>query len=164
MTIKVFQLITVIFMGVQLGVSCAHFMQMPGKLSLPLDCYILGQNQVISYRVKLAFIEFSALICTALAAILLRRHKKVLGLTLVGLGCMLLMWLIWAFFIQPINQQIDGWTPINAPKNWSDLRYQWHIYHLFRLGIAALGMLALTASLLVSKAKPTTNSEQRDLA
>lgn len=111
----------------------------------------------------MAFIEFPALICTALAAILIRHHKKVLELTLVGLGCMLLMWLIWAFFIQPINQQISGWTPINAPSNWSGLRYQWHIYHLVRLGIAALRMLALTASLFVSKAKPTTNSEQRDL-
>lgn len=59
MILRLFQVLAVILMGVQLGVSYAHFMQMPGKLGLPLDCYILVQNQVISYRVKLAFIEYS---------------------------------------------------------------------------------------------------------
>ncbi len=48
MTLKLFQVLAVILMAVQLGVSYAHFMQMPGKLGLPLDCYILVQNQVIS--------------------------------------------------------------------------------------------------------------------
>jgi hypothetical protein len=51
MMLKLFQFLAVVLMGVQLGVSYAHFMQMPGKLALPLDCYILVQNQVISYRV-----------------------------------------------------------------------------------------------------------------
>ena len=49
MVVKLFQVLAVVLMGVQLGVSYAHFMQMPGKLALPLDCYILVKNQVISY-------------------------------------------------------------------------------------------------------------------
>jgi hypothetical protein len=61
------------------------------------------------------------------------------------------MWMIWAIFIQPINQQIDHWTVTTTPQNWSDLRYQWHFYHLLRLGLAAVGMAALTLSLLVNK-------------
>ncbi|MDM9580337.1 DUF1772 domain-containing protein [Nostoc sp. GT001] len=83
--------------------------------------------------------------------ILIRRQRKSFWLTLVGLVCMILMWLIWALFIQPINQQIDTWTPVNAPSNWADLRYQWPFYHLVHLGIASLGMLALTLSLLLAK-------------
>lgn len=155
MALKFFQLLAVILMGVQLGVSYAHFMQMPGKLSLPLDCYILVQNLVISYKIKLAFIEIPSLVCAALATILIRRQRKSFWFTLVGLVCMILMWLVWALFIQPINQQVDTWTPVTAPTNWTDLRYQWHFYHLVRLGIALLGMVALTSSLLVGKAKST---------
>lgn len=68
-------------MGVQLGVSYAHFMQMPGKLALPLDCYILVQNQVISYRVKLAFIEIPSIISAVAAATLIRDHRKTFWLT-----------------------------------------------------------------------------------
>lgn len=49
MALRLVQFLAVVLMGVQLGVSYAHFRQMPGKLSLPLDCYILVQNQVISY-------------------------------------------------------------------------------------------------------------------
>ena len=153
MALRLVQFLAVVLMGVQLGVSYAHFMQMPGKLSLPLDCYILVQNQVISYRVKLAFIEIPSLVSTALATILIRCQRSVFWLTLIGLVCMILMWLVWALFIQPINQQIDGWTPATAPSNWTDLRYQWHFYHLVRLGIASLGMAALTLSLLVGRAK-----------
>ncbi|WGV23965.1 DUF1772 domain-containing protein [Halotia branconii] len=153
MALKVFQLLAVILMGVQLGVSYAHFMQMPGKLSLPLDCYILVQNQVISYKVKLSFIEIPSLISAGLATILIRRQRKSFWLTLVGLACMILMLIVWALFIQPLNQQIDNWTLLTAPTNWSTLRYQWHFYHLIRLGISFIGMAALTASLLFDKAK-----------
>ena len=108
-------------MGVQLGVSYAHFMQMPGKLALPLDCYILVQNQVISYRVKLAFIEIPSLFSSALATILIRRQRKAFWLTLIGLFCIVLIWVVWIVFIQPINQQIDVWTSTNAPSNWTDI-------------------------------------------
>ncbi|MBE9051046.1 DUF1772 domain-containing protein [Nostocales cyanobacterium LEGE 11386] len=153
MALSFFQMLAVVLMGVQLGVSYAHFMQIPGKLSLPIDCYILVQNQVISYKVKLAFIEIPSFVSAILATVLIRRQQKSFWLTLVGLVCMILMLVVWAVFIQPINQQIDNWTPLTAPSNWSTLRYQWHFYHLLRLAIASLGMVALTSSLLVDKAK-----------
>jgi Domain of unknown function (DUF1772) len=153
MLLRLFQVLVVILMGVQLGVSYAHFMQMPGKLSLPLDCYILVQNQVISYRVKLAFIEIPSIISAVAATVLLRNHRKAFWLNLIGAVSIVLMWAIWAIFIQPINQQIDGWTVTNFPRNWSDIRYQWHFYHLIRLVIALIGMVALTLSLLVDRVK-----------
>ncbi|MBD2648294.1 MULTISPECIES: anthrone oxygenase family protein [Nostoc] len=105
-------------------------------MSLPLDCHILVQNQVISYKIKLAFIEIPSVVFAMLATLLIRPQRKSFWLTLVGLVCMILMWLIWALFIQPINQQIDTWIPVNAPSNWAELRYQWHFYHLVHLGIA----------------------------
>jgi hypothetical protein len=156
MILRLFQVLAVILMGVQLGVSYAHFMQMPGKLGLPLDCYILVQNQVISYRVKLAFIEIPSIISAVAATVLLRNHRKAFWLALIGSVSIVLMWAIWAIFIQPINQQIDGWTVTNFPRNWSDIRYQWHFYHLIRLGIAVLGMIALTFSLSVDRVKPAS--------
>ena len=149
MILRLLQLLAVVLMGVQLGVSYAHFMQMSGKLALPLDCYILVQNQVISYRVKLAFIEIPSVISATATTILIRNHRKAFWLTLIGATCMVLMWVIWVAFIQPINQQIDVWSTTTAPSNWTDIRYQWHFYHLIRLFIAAVGMVALTLSLLV---------------
>jgi hypothetical protein len=156
MALRVFQFLAVVLMGVQLGVSYAHFMQMPGKLALPLDCYILVQNQVISYRVKLGFVEIPATISAIAATILVRRQRNAFWLTLIGAVCMILMWLVWAVLIQPINHQIDGWTSATASSNWTELRYQWHFYHLIRLAVAAVGMGALTLSLLVGRAKPAS--------
>lgn len=156
MTLRLFQVLAVILMGVQLGVSYSHFMQMPGKLGLPLDCYILVQNQVISYRVKLAFIEIPSVISAVAATVLLRNHRKSFWLTLIGAVSIVLMWVIWAIFIQPINQQIDGWTATSFPNNWTDIRYQWHFYHLIRLVIASVGTISLTWSLLVDRVKPVS--------
>ncbi|HIK16285.1 MAG TPA: DUF1772 domain-containing protein [Leptolyngbyaceae cyanobacterium M33_DOE_097] len=156
MVLRLFQVLAVVLMGVQLGVSYAHFMQMPGKLALPLDCYILVQNQVISYRVKLAFIEIPSIVSAIAATILLRNQRRAFWLTLLGAICMIAMWMIWAIWIQPINQQIDGWTATTAPTNWSDIRYQWHFYHLIRLVLAAIGMSALTFSLFSNRVKPVS--------
>lgn len=156
MIMRLLQLLAVVLMGVQLGVSYAHFMQMPGKLALPLDCYILVQNQVISYKVKLGFIEIPSIISAIATTVLIRHHRKAFWLTLTGATCMVLMWLVWAIFIQPINQEIDVWTPTTAPSNWTHLRYEWHFYHLIRLFIAAVGMVALTLSLLVVRPKPAS--------
>ena len=156
MILRLFQFLAVILMGVQLGVSYAHFMQMPGKLILPLDCYILVQNQVISYRVKLAFIEIPSIISATAATILIRNHRRAFWLTLIGAICMVLMWVVWAIWIQPINQQVAGWTATTSPSNWIDIRYQWHFYHLIRLAIASVGMIALTLSLLVGSRKPAS--------
>ena len=156
MVLRLFQVLAVILMGVQLGISYAHFMQMPGKLGLPLDCYILVQNQVISYRVKLAFIEIPCVISAVATIVLIRNHRKAFWLTLVGVSSIVVMWGIWAVLIQPINHQIDGWTVTNFPSNWTEIRYQWHFYHLIRLIIASVGMVALTSSLLVDRVKPTS--------
>ncbi len=154
--LRLFQFLAVVLMGVQLGVSYAHFMQMPGKLVLPLDCYILVQNQVISYRVKLAFIEIPSIISATAATILIRNHRRAFWLTLIGSICMVSMWVIWAVWVQPINHQIDSWTTTTAPSNWADIRYQWHFYHLIRLIMASVGMMALTLSLLVDRVKPAS--------
>lgn len=151
--LRLFQVLAVVLMGVQLGVSYAHFMQMPGKLGLPLDCYILVQNQVISYRVKLGFIEVPSVISAIAATVLLRRYWRAFWLTFIGAICMIAMWMIWAIWIQPINQQIDAWTATTAPLNWSDIRYQWHFYHLIRLVLAVIGMISLTLSMIVDGAK-----------
>jgi hypothetical protein len=154
--LELLQLLAVVLMGIQLGVSYAHFMQMPGKLELPLDCYILVQNDVIRYRVKLGLIEVPAIISALAAALLLRKHRKVFWLTILGAACMVALWVVWAIFIQPINQQVDNWSPAFVPENWMELRYQWHFYHLIRLWIAAFGVVALTLSLMMEKTRPAS--------
>jgi Domain of unknown function (DUF1772) len=147
--------IGIVLVGVQLGVSYAHFMQMNGKLQLPLDSYILVQNLVISYRVKLSLIEFPALAATLVSAILLRGRPRPFRLSLIALFCLIAMWLVWLFFIQPINAQIDRWTVATAPQDWPALRLQWHQFHLVRLALGALAMLALVLAGLGAQGRIT---------
>ncbi len=134
--------------GVQLGVSYAHFMQMHGKLQLPLESYILVQNQVISYRVKLGFIEIPDLFATGCAATLLFGQRPRFIAALGSLLCLVSMWLVWLFFIQPINAQIDTWTVATVPQHWEQLRLQWHELHLARLGLATAAMSCIVFAAL----------------
>ena len=140
--------VSVVLIGVQLGVSYAHFMQMNGKLQLLLESYILVQNVLISYRTKLAFIEIPTLVATTLAVFLLRADRSRFILAAIGLACLVFMWLVWFFFIQPINAEIDTWTVATAPPNWSQLRARWHEFHLLRLGLAAVAMCAVVSAAL----------------
>jgi hypothetical protein len=140
--------LALIFTGIQLGVSYAHFMQMYGKLQLPLDAYILVQNQVISYKVKLAFIEIPDFLVTgAVVFFLYGRHPRFF--TAFGsLLCLILMWVLWLVYIRPINAQVDAWTVTTAPMDWQDLRLQWHQLHLARLVMAFGAMCGITFTAL----------------
>jgi hypothetical protein len=104
-------------------------------------------------RCKLAFIEIPSIISATAATIMIRNHRRAFWLALIGAICMVSTLVIWAVWIQPINQQIDGWAATTAPINWADIRYQWHLYHLLRLVVASIGMIALTLSLLVGRVK-----------
>ena len=132
--------------GIQLGVSYSHFMQMHGKLQLPIDAYILVQNHVISYRTKLAFVEIPDLLATAGVIVLLFNRRARFVAALCSFLLLVSMWLVWLFFIQPINSQIDTWTVATAPQYWQQLRLHWHELHLARLALATGAMLCIVYS------------------
>ena len=145
------QVVALLLMGTEVGVSYSHFMQWPGKLTLDQATYLVVQNNLIQYFVGMGFVEIPLLVILAVVAWLVRKQRIVLAFTLTALGCCLLAFGIWGFLIEPINQQIDGKTLAELPVNWAELRNQWHVYHFKRLILYALGMIALSCSVLERK-------------
>ena len=143
------QLVALLLMGVEVGVSYSHFMQWAGKLTLDKETFLIVQNDLIQYFIGMGFVEIPLMVLLAVIALLVRQRRAVLVLTLMALGCCLLAFGVWGFLIEPINQQIDGKTLAQLPANWSQLRNQWHVYHFVRVILYTVGMVALSASALV---------------
>ena len=53
-------------------------------------------------------------------------------LATLAFGCVLLMVIIWAAWINPINKTVNSWTPDSLPSNWAELRDRWHFLHTIR--------------------------------
>jgi len=65
----------------------------------------------------------------------------------IAAACVLVMLIIWAAWIKPINRTVNSWTIESFPSNWMDFRERWHLLHLGRLVFsliafgAAIGVL-----------------------
>ncbi len=125
----------------------AHLAEMPAKLALPRDAYLLVQN---IYR---GWAWFGAVIIAAIAAnlalgLLLRRCGQGGGRALAAAGLMLAtlgVFFTWTF---PANQATGNWTILPA-ADWEALRRDWEYSHaanaLLTFGALCLAVLSLPA-------------------
>ena len=90
----------------------------------------------------------SALIFASVLAYLTRRRSKVFALNLVAATAVGAMIAVWAIWINPVNQLVNGWTPATLPVDWSAYRDRWHLLHAIRLTLASVGLSALILGLL----------------
>jgi hypothetical protein len=70
-------------------------------------------------------------------------------LATLAFGCVLLMVIIWAAWINPINKTVNSWTPDSLPSNWAELRDRWHFLHTTRLVLSAVAFSAAIGGLVV---------------
>jgi len=60
-------------------------------------------------------------------------------------GCVLLMMIIWAAWIHPLNKTVNAWTPESLPSNWANFRDRWHLLHTLRLVLSVAAFSAAIA-------------------
>lgn len=58
--LKLMQFIALLFMGIELGVSYSHLMQLPGKAQLSLETFIDVQTILIQYKIGLGIVEIGS--------------------------------------------------------------------------------------------------------
>ena len=63
-------------------------------------------------------------------------------------GCVMLMVIIWAAWINPINKTVNSWTPESLPSGWAKFRDRWHFLHTIRLVLSAVAFSAAIGGLL----------------
>lgn len=143
-----------LFMGtfllaLALGVSFSHLLQLPTKAKLSGETFLQVQQVLLAnYGVVVGAVEVAAVL--VLFATLWRMRREPAAARFVGLAlaCVVAMILVWAVWINPINETVNGWTPDTLPAGWELLRDRWAWLHVVRFALAGTGLAALLVAVL----------------
>jgi hypothetical protein len=149
--LKPMQFISLLLMGIELGVSYSHLMQLPGKSQLSLAMFIAVQNVLIKYKIGLGIVEFGSFLAMLAILWLCRLKFLTFRLTLLALLTLVVAYLVWGVYIEPINTVINTWTTSSFPRDWISYRDRWHLFHIIRLILLTIGMSSLIISALVKE-------------
>jgi hypothetical protein len=132
--------LSLLFCSLALAPALAHLLELPNKIGLPRDEYLVVQ-QIYAGWWMLGVFVFGALLSTLALTIVARKRPGELGPALTAFLCIVTAQAIFWTFTFPANQQTANWTRL--PDNWPELRIQWEYSH------AAGAMLNLVAFIAV---------------
>ncbi len=86
---------------------------------------------------------------TLATSILNHAYKLQFAFLIVAFLCFVTAGLVTRFANQPINAEVKNWTPSAPPKNWSDLRDKWWLWHAVRTLAGSVGLILLIVASLM---------------
>jgi hypothetical protein len=142
--------LSLLFCALALAPALAHLLELPNKIGLPRDEYLVVQ-QIYRGWWMLGIVVFGALLSTLALTIVVRKRPGELGPALTAFLCIVATQAIFWTFTFPANQQTANWTQL--PDNWQELRMRWEYSHA---ASAMLNLAALIAVIIaVSKGRNT---------
>jgi hypothetical protein len=96
-------------------------------------------------------VEVAAFFSTAAMAVVRWQEPVVRILATLASTCVLVMVLIWAVWINPINRTVNSWTSESIPLNWANIRDRWHYLHAIRVAFCVIGLSAVIIASLVEE-------------
>jgi hypothetical protein len=127
--------------AVMLGPALSHAFELPVKMNLPRDEYVIVQQVSrgwSNFSLLLVVVQLISLVTTAY---LERRERRVLVPTVLAilfvLGAQVLFWT----YTHPANVATANWTM--PTDDWARLRRVWEYSYLARAGLQALAMMSL---------------------
>jgi hypothetical protein len=139
--------LSLLFAALALVPAMAHLLELPRKLHLARDEYLLVQRLYYGWAM-LGLVIVVALLSTLALAVAVRRDRTAFALALTGCLCTAATQLVFWTFTYPVNRATVNWTV--APANWSTLRRRWEYSHA---ASAVLALLALVAVILPALAR-----------
>ncbi len=148
MTLKTLQFAAVLLTAVTMAAGFAHLLELPNKISLGRDEYLIVQ-QIYRGWALLGIAVVGALVTTTIVAVLLRGHGAEFYLTVIAAACIALGLAVFFSFTYPANQATRNWTML--PADWESLRRRWEYSHAVGAALSFLALSALTLSLLARR-------------
>jgi hypothetical protein len=130
----------VLFAALALAPALAHLLEMPNKMGLSRDQYLVAQQLYRGWQ-YLGIVVFGALFSTLGLAMLVRRQRREFTAALIAFLCIVATQAVFWTFTYPSNVETRFWTEL--PHHWEALRRQWEYSH------AASALLNLTALISV---------------
>jgi len=135
----------IVFCGLALAPAAAHAMELPNKINLAKDEYLVAQKLYRGWQ-RVAPIVMLALASTAALAWQARTAGLAVQVAaVIAFACIAATQAVFWAFTFPVNRATRNWT--EAPGNWQALRRKWEYSHA---ASAALNLVAFVAAVLAS--------------
>jgi hypothetical protein len=135
----------IFFCGLALVPGAAHAMELPNKIHLERDDYLIAQKLYRGWQF-VAPLVILALVSTALQI----GHARTAGpkqetAAIIAFGCIAATQIVFWTLTFPVNRATQNWTI--APSNWRELRRRWEYSHATS---AVLNLIAFGAAVLAA--------------
>lgn len=142
---KTIPVLAIIAVGLCLIPAGAHLFELPNKIGLAPEQYMIVQRIYAGWALFGVAI-FAALALTLAHAVLVRATPSAFGLSLAAFGCLVLTQAIFWTFTYPMNAATANWTAM--PADFEAARRQWEYSHAVNALLTFGAFLAITLSAL----------------
>ena len=150
MIVALVEFLSILLLGLASGVSFSHLLQSDPKKTFPPQQFLAIQQILLrNYGPAIGGVEVAAFFSTAAMAVVRWQEPVVRILATLASICVLVMVLIWAVWINPINRTVNSWTSESIPLNWANIRDRWHYLHAIRVAFCVIGLSAVIIASLV---------------
>jgi hypothetical protein len=143
--LKIVRFLAVVCVALALVPAGAHLSELPNKIALPPDQYMVVQ-QIYRGWALFGIVIFAALIFTGAHTLLLRSEPTAFWLSLLAVLCLAAAQAIFWIFTFPMNVASADWSKI--PDHFEAARRQWEYSHAAGAALTFLALVALLGSLL----------------
>lgn len=152
MFLRIWRLMTLIFVALFMGLEFAHTLELPAKMQYDGALYVTIQNSLYQYFGAPgpgAFVTVGAVFSALALTVLSRKRYPAFWWTLASTLCLAIAFpLIYFLRIEPVNIVIQA-NASAVPTNWEQLRSQWEYAHATNFIFGLAGFIAVVMSVLV---------------
>jgi hypothetical protein len=143
--LKILQFLTIVFVALALVPAGAHLFELPNKIGLPADQYMIVQRIYRGWAL-FGFVVIPALVLTLLCAVVVREQRVPAVLALSAFLCIAATQVIFWTYTYPANAATSNWTV--TPADLEPLRRQWEYSHAVNAGFTFAGLVLVALSVL----------------
>lgn len=164
MFLRTWRFITIILAALTMAMAFCHTLELPAKMNYDASLWTTIQQSLYwGFGHIGGYIEAATVfVATPILTFLVRQRRPAFGWTLAGTVFLLLAFVVFLLFTEPMNREIFQWTPQSVPADWTRVRNQWEYSHATRFVLQLIGLGALLISVLVETS--TENFHSRDRA
>ena len=139
------RLCAILFVALALVPVGAHLAELPNKIGLPPEQYMLAQRLYSGWAL-FGIAILAALLFTAAHTVLVRNNAGAFIFSLMAFVCLAATQVIFWLFTYPMNVASANWT--QTPEPFEAARRQWEYSHAAAAVLTFIALIAIVLSLL----------------
>ncbi len=148
---RIVYFLALLLTALALAPAMAHLLELPNKIDLARDQYLLVQSIYRGWAL-LGVVIVPALIATLVLPFLVRRRRTAFVAAVTGFVALAASHALFWIFTYPANVATGNWTSL--PGDWRALRSQWEYSHAAAALLTLVAMIALIVSVLAWAREP----------